>query len=206
MSVTADPVQLRSCIAGEWIDGHELVLDLNPSRPDDVIAEVALADGAMARDAVTAAATAFDGWRRTPAPQRGEILRRAGDLLDRRADEGTAELAWPGEVAGDGRRERVVVQAEQRQLPEPVRPEQVVRLEREQQPLEVVDAVERRHRAGQRAGGRAEDPADARPQRAEAQALQEAELHQHPVDAAAGEDDGDVPFACHVAKGRFGGR
>ena len=87
MSVTADPVQLRSCIAGEWIDGREIVLDLNPSRPDDVIAEVALADAAVARDAVAAAAAAFDGWRRTPPPQRGEILRRAGDLLDRRADE-----------------------------------------------------------------------------------------------------------------------
>ncbi len=87
MSVTAEPVQLRSCIAGQWIDGRETVLDLNPSRPDDVIAEVALADEAVARDAVAAAAAAFDGWRRTPAPQRGEILRRAGDLLDRRADE-----------------------------------------------------------------------------------------------------------------------
>ena len=42
MSVTAGRVQLRLCIAGEWIAGRETVLELNRSRPDDVIAEVAV--------------------------------------------------------------------------------------------------------------------------------------------------------------------
>jgi aldehyde dehydrogenase (NAD+) len=37
--------------------------------------------------AVSAAATALDSWDRTPAPQRGQILRAAGDLLaERKAD------------------------------------------------------------------------------------------------------------------------
>ena len=38
-------------------------------------------------DAVDAARKAFDGWRATPAPARGEILYRAGDILVRRKEE-----------------------------------------------------------------------------------------------------------------------
>ena len=99
------------------------------------------------------------------------------------------------ELLGDGRQvadppvdrlgQRVLVQADQRQTPEPVRPENVVGAELEQELLEVVDAVERGHHAGERAGRRPEDPANSRPERALAHALQEARFHQHSVDRAA---------------------
>ena len=69
--------------------------------------------------------------------------------------------------------------------------------------LEVVEPVERRHRPGERAGRGAVDPADARPEVALAQPLEEAELHEHAVDGAAREDDRDI--ALHASQLRLRG-
>jgi hypothetical protein len=77
------------------------------------------------------------------------------------------------------------VQPDQRQPPEPVRPEDLVGSELEQELLQIVGPVERGQDAGEGARGRPEDPADARPELALAQALEEARFHQHPVDRAA---------------------
>ena len=88
------------------------------------------------------------------------------------------------------------MQPEQRQPPEPVRAEGVLRAKREEELLEVVEAVERGHDPGERARRGAEDPPDPRPEIALAHAAQEAELHHGRVDAAAGEDERDIaPFA-----------
>ena len=86
------------------------------------------------------------------------------------------------------------MRSEQRQPPQRVRPEGVLRLETQHEVLELVEAVERSHHAGDRARRRAVDPADARPEIGFAQPLQEAELHQQPVDGSAGENDCDVAF------------
>ena len=59
----------------------------NPTRPNDTIGTVPSSDSPDVDAAVSAAATALDSWDRTPAPQRGQILRAAGDLLaERKAD------------------------------------------------------------------------------------------------------------------------
>src|SRR5947209_20152919 len=81
---------------------------------------------------------------------------------------------------------------EQRHPPQRVRPEDVLGLKPEHEALQLVDAVERRHRPGEGAGRGAVDPADARPQVASAQALEEPELDEDAVDGPAGEDDRDV--------------
>jgi alpha-ketoglutaric semialdehyde dehydrogenase len=83
--VSAPPV-LRSLAGGEWLDGRPSE-DVNPARPREVVAEVRLADAAGAGQAVEAARAAFPAWRATPAPARGEVLRRAADLLEMRVDE-----------------------------------------------------------------------------------------------------------------------
>ena len=83
---------LRSLAGGEWLDGPSAP-DLNPARPSEVVAEVRLADAAGARRAVEAARAAFPAWRSTPAPARGEVLRRAAELLDARAAEVGREFA-----------------------------------------------------------------------------------------------------------------
>lgn len=80
-------MRLQSYVAGNERAGNRIVQDTNPARPDEVVAEVALADAALAAEACEAAARAFPGWRRTPAPARGEILRKAADLLEQRAEQ-----------------------------------------------------------------------------------------------------------------------
>jgi hypothetical protein len=62
----------------------------------------------------------------------------------------------------------------------------------EQEALEVIDPVEHREGAGERAGRRREDPAHPRPELALAEPLEEAQLHEDPVDGAAGQYDSDV--------------
>jgi len=78
--------EIRSYISGAWREGGMSAEDFNPARPTEVVARVQLADAASAAEAVEAARGAFPGWRNLPAPARGEILRKAADLLDQRAE------------------------------------------------------------------------------------------------------------------------
>ena len=84
---------LSSYIAGEWRTGGNVALDLNPARPREVVAEVQQADPMAAGDAVEAARHAFPAWRALPAPARGDILRKAADQLEQRAEAIGTELS-----------------------------------------------------------------------------------------------------------------
>ncbi|TMC85471.1 MAG: aldehyde dehydrogenase family protein [Chloroflexi bacterium] len=77
--------ELRSYIDGNWHEGARLVDDINPANPSEAVAQVSMGNTSVAVAAVEAASAAFVGWRRTPAPARGEILRKAADLLEQRA-------------------------------------------------------------------------------------------------------------------------
>ena len=79
-------LQLRSHIGGEWCDGGEEVADINPATPAEVLATVSLAGADVAAAAVDAAAAMSPGWTATPPGVRGDVLRRAGDLLDERVE------------------------------------------------------------------------------------------------------------------------
>ena len=76
---------LRSFVGGKWRDGVRATRDLNPAHPADPVADVQQADASLAADAVESAAAAFPGWRALPGPARGDILRKAADLLETRA-------------------------------------------------------------------------------------------------------------------------
>lgn len=104
------PTQLF--IGGEWVDstsGRPIhVQDPATGSVIATIADASVEDGARAMDA---AAAAQDSWATTPPRVRGEILRRAFDLLQDRADEFallmTLEMGKPlaearGEVAYGG--------------------------------------------------------------------------------------------------------
>ncbi|MGD1012287.1 MAG: aldehyde dehydrogenase family protein [Acidimicrobiales bacterium] len=84
---------LSSLVGGEWLHGEANGLDRNPSRPEEVVAEVSFADAEVMSRAVGSAREAFPGWRDTASPARGEILRRAADLLEARAEEIGRDLA-----------------------------------------------------------------------------------------------------------------
>lgn len=79
-------VELRSYVNGNWQHGVRLAADTNPSHPTEVIAQVSMSSAALAVEAVEAASAAATRWHRTPAPVRGEILRKAADLLEQRVD------------------------------------------------------------------------------------------------------------------------
>jgi acyl-CoA reductase-like NAD-dependent aldehyde dehydrogenase len=78
---------LRSFVDGDWRDGTADWPDLNPAQPSEVVATVRTADARLASQAAEAAARAFPAWRATPPPDRGEILRKAADLLEQRLDQ-----------------------------------------------------------------------------------------------------------------------
>jgi alpha-ketoglutaric semialdehyde dehydrogenase len=78
--------ELSSFVAGGWRTNGRMNQDTNPARPSEVVAMVHLADSQDVQDAIDAAKWRMRDWRTTPAPVRGDILRRAADFLDARAN------------------------------------------------------------------------------------------------------------------------
>jgi len=74
---------VRNFIGGTWSDtpSGKRFQSLDPADNRSVVAEAPLSERTDVDSAVTAARAALAGWRRMPAPRRGEILFRAGELL-----------------------------------------------------------------------------------------------------------------------------
>ncbi len=77
-------------IGGEWRPGDGTIAVIDPAT-EETICEVAAAGAGDALAAVDAAAEAASGWAATPPRQRGEVLRRAFELM-RDREESLAEL------------------------------------------------------------------------------------------------------------------
>lgn len=73
----------KNFVAGEWADAAsgETFENRNPADHDDLIGTFPLSGPEDLRRAVESARRGFELWRRTPAPARGDVIRRAGDLL-----------------------------------------------------------------------------------------------------------------------------
>jgi aldehyde dehydrogenase (NAD+) len=81
---------LKNFIGGEWRDSKgPRVKDVNPADVHDIVADAPSSTAAEAAAACEAAAQAFEGWRQTPAPVRGQILFK----VQRRMEERRQELA-----------------------------------------------------------------------------------------------------------------
>ena len=80
---------LKNYIDGIWQDAStgSTFKSINPARKQDVIGEFPDSGVEDVDDAVRAARSAFRTWGRRPAPERGDILRRIGDLLTERKSE-----------------------------------------------------------------------------------------------------------------------
>lgn len=76
-------------IGGKWIkDGSNGTFeDRNPANWKEVVGIFPRSGKEEVNAAVAAASEAFRKWRLVPAPRRGEIIRRAGDILVRRKEE-----------------------------------------------------------------------------------------------------------------------
>ena len=82
----ASTIEVRPYVAGQFRDGVRTQPDLNPSKPSEHVALAHAGDASLAAEAVEAAHAAFPAWRATPPPLRGDILRKAADLLEQRAE------------------------------------------------------------------------------------------------------------------------
>src|SRR5919204_1497095 len=98
----------KNFIAGAWVEpsGGEYFDNLNPADTCDVIGRFPLSRREDVDRAVVSAKRGFELWRRTPAPARGDVLRRVGDLLVQRKEEiaelMTREMGKPlAETRGD---------------------------------------------------------------------------------------------------------
>ncbi|HKY28072.1 MAG TPA: aldehyde dehydrogenase family protein [Pyrinomonadaceae bacterium] len=81
-------------IGGEWVpsESGEILENINPADNRDVIGRFPLSTSADVNAAVNAASTAFERWRRTPAPRRAEVLFRLGEILIHNKDQFTADM------------------------------------------------------------------------------------------------------------------
>jgi alpha-ketoglutaric semialdehyde dehydrogenase len=98
----------KNFIGGQWVEPAtgEYFENRNPADHDDVIGRFPRSDARDVQRAVESATRGFELWRRTPAPARGDVMRRAGDLLVQRKDEVadlmTREMGKPlAETKGD---------------------------------------------------------------------------------------------------------
>jgi len=75
----------RLFIAGAWVEGVTggTFESINPADRRDVVGRFQAGTAADAAMAIKAAEMAFPSWRATPAPKRGEILYRFGELMAR---------------------------------------------------------------------------------------------------------------------------
>ncbi len=100
--------EFRNFIGGEWTPPltGDYFDNRNPARTDDLIGHFPRSGKEDVDGAVRAAQRGFEVWRKTPAPVRGDVLRRAGDLLTKRKEElaraATREMGKPlVETRGD---------------------------------------------------------------------------------------------------------
>src|SRR4051794_12569797 len=79
----------QNFIAGKWSapQGGAHFENRNPADTNDLIGLFPLSTSADVDRAVASAKRGFETWRKTPAPARGDVLRRVGDLLTKRKDE-----------------------------------------------------------------------------------------------------------------------
>ena len=75
--------RIRNYINGKWVDSKsgETFRSINPANKDEIIGIVSKSGEEDVDEAVKTAREAYEGWRLTPAPRRGEILFRAAEAL-----------------------------------------------------------------------------------------------------------------------------
>lgn len=97
-------MHIKNFIGGQWVEsgGGETFQRLNPADTSEVVAVVSRAKEEDVDKAVSEAREAYDPWRHTPPPKRGEILFRAGEIIEKRKKElGELLTREMGKVLGE---------------------------------------------------------------------------------------------------------
>jgi aldehyde dehydrogenase (NAD+) len=79
-------MEFQNYINGKWVDGGNTFQTINPAN-EELVAEIAQAEIPDVNSAVNAAKEAFNSWRLVPAPLRGELLFKVGDILKGKREE-----------------------------------------------------------------------------------------------------------------------
>ncbi len=79
-------MEFQNYINGKWIKGRNTFPTINPAN-EEVLADIAQAEISDVDLAVDAAKKAFNSWRLTPAPIRGELLYKVGDILKQKKED-----------------------------------------------------------------------------------------------------------------------
>jgi alpha-ketoglutaric semialdehyde dehydrogenase len=79
-------MEFQNYINGKWVKGRSTFQTINPAN-EEFLAEIAQAEIADVDASVSAATEAFKSWRLVPAPLRGELLFRVGDILRQKKEE-----------------------------------------------------------------------------------------------------------------------
>lgn len=80
---------LKNHVNGEWIpaSGGDTLDNVNPADQRQVLGQVVASTPDDMNAAIAAAKAAFEGWRRTPAPKRGQVVAQAMALMIERKEE-----------------------------------------------------------------------------------------------------------------------
>jgi len=89
MSEAVAAVTVGNYVRGEWRNARsgKSYERRNPMRPDEVVGEFPACDETDVEDAVAAAQEAFPTWSRMPAPQRGNLLVKAAEVVEQRVEQ-----------------------------------------------------------------------------------------------------------------------
>ena len=79
-------MEFQNYINGQWVKGRTTFQTINPAN-EELLAEIAEAEVGDVDSAVNAATEAFKSWRLVPAPLRGELLFKIGDILKKQKEE-----------------------------------------------------------------------------------------------------------------------
>ncbi len=97
--------RVRNYIDGKWVDSRsgEAFRSINPAKTVEVVGVVSRSSREDVDRAVRAARGAYEGWRLTPAPRRGEVLFRAAEiLLKNKMSLGKLETREMGKILSEG--------------------------------------------------------------------------------------------------------
>ena len=75
--------RIKNYINGKWVESKsgETFRSINPANKEEVVGTISKSDRGDVDLAIKSAREAYEGWRLTPAPRRGEILFRAAEIL-----------------------------------------------------------------------------------------------------------------------------
>ena len=88
------PQKFQNFINGQWVDAKsgKTSANRNPANWDDIVGLFPKSGKEDIDEAVKAARAAYEKWRLMPAPARGDILRKIGDLLVKNKEEIAHEM------------------------------------------------------------------------------------------------------------------